>query len=355
MWQPPPIRKTRPYRPHRRVVRAAELAFCFLFAAAVLAGGPSVASGFPALLGAILPTGFMAAEARGEQPASFVALHLFGLAGGNGLYRPAVLFPVTAHGFPAWLDSRARIAMHTYDGVTVIAPRVPAAIALVIDDMGNDATEDRRAIALPRAVTLSFLPYPDATPELAREAERAGHAVIVHVPMQALGDDDPGPMALRTDLAPAEIARRLQWALSRVPGYSGVNNHMGSAFTRDEAALVPVAEALADRHVFFFDSKTTPDSKVVEVAHAFGVASASRDIFLDDVQTAGAIDAQLNDLEAIARHDGIAIAIGHPHPATMDALTRWTATAQARGLTLVTLSEAIRMKTERAVALAYAR
>ncbi len=335
------------------MVGAVELAFCFVLALALVAGGGPAASGFPALLGSLVPANLMAAQARGEQPASVVALHLFGIVTGNGAYRPEVLFPVASHGFPAWLDTRAQIAEHTYNGVTVIAPRTPAAIAIVIDDMGNDATQDRRAIALPRPVTLSFLPYPDATPELAREAERAGHAVIVHVPMQALGDDDPGPMALRTDLAPAEITRRLVWALSRVPGFTGVNNHMGSAFTSDEAALVPVAEQLADRHVFFFNSKTTPDSKIVEVAHAFGVASASRDIFLDDVQSPEAVDAQLSDLEAIARHDGIAIAIGHPHPVTMDVLAHWTASAQARGLTLVTLSDAIRMKTERAIALAY--
>ena len=94
----------------------------------------------------------------------------------------------------------------------------------------------RRAIALPKAMTLSFLPYGDDTPALARAGGRAGHQVIVHVPMEPEGREDPGPMALRTDLSAGENLRRLDWALSRVPGHVGINNHMGSRFTARIAA-----------------------------------------------------------------------------------------------------------------------
>jgi hypothetical protein len=339
-------------RSRGRVPRHAELAFAFVLLLAIGLGGSSVATGLPRLLVSLFPSGLMEAEARGEYPRGTVALPLFD-RGLHSRFAPQVLFPVTAHGYPAWLEARRLVAAHSYDGVTVIAPRHMLAIAIVLDDMGNDATQAQRAVQLPRAVTLSFLPYPDATPELARRAERAGHEVIVHVPMEAMGNEDPGPMALRAGLGPRENARRLDWALSRVPGFVGVNNHMGSRFTEDQSALVPVAERLADRHLFFFDSKTTPGSRVVEVAHAFGVASAGRDIFLDDVQTPLAIATELDELEAIARHQGVAIAIGHPHAVTLDALMRWTKDAPARGVELVPLDVAIRMKTERAVSVAY--
>jgi polysaccharide deacetylase 2 family uncharacterized protein YibQ len=336
-----------------RVPRHADLAFGFVLLLAIALGGSSAAIGLPTLLGSLVPTGLMAAaEARGEYPAGMVALPLFD-RGLHSRFAPQVLFPVTAHGYPAWLEARRQIAAHDFGGVTVFSPRHTIAVALVLDDMGNDAVQAARAIALPRQVTLSFLPYPDATPELARRAERAGHEVIVHVPMEAIGNEDPGPMALRASLGPVENARRLDWALARVPGFVGVNNHMGSRFTEDQAALVPIAERLADRHLFFFDSKTTPDSRVVEVAHAFGVASAGRDIFLDDVQSEQAIGTELDELEAIARHEGVAIAIGHPHAVTLDVLTRWTKDASARGVELIPLDVAIRMKTERAVSVAY--
>lgn len=332
--------------------RLADLAFGFVLVLAIGLGGSSVATGMPRLLGSLLPSGFMEAQARGEFPTGAVGLAMFD-RGLHSRFAPQVLFPVTAHGYPDWLEARRLVAAHSYGGVTIYAPRRTLAIAIVLDDMGNDAVQAGRAIDLPRAVTLSFLPYPDATPELARRAERAGHEVIVHVPMEAIGNQDPGPNALRAGLGPAENARRLDWALARVPGFVGVNNHMGSRFTEDQSALVPIVERLADRHLFFFDSKTTPDSRVVEVAHAFGVASAGRDIFLDDVQTPLAISTELDELEAIARHEGVAIAIGHPHAVTLDVLSRWTKDAASRGIDLVPLDVAIRMKTERAVSVAY--
>ncbi len=127
---------------------------------------------------------------------------------------------------------------------------------------------------------------------------------------------------------------------------------MGSRFTADRAALIPVAEDLAARHLFFFDSRTTPDTQVVPIAHAFGVASAGRDVFLDDEQTADAVGAQIQELEAKARAQGVAIAIGHPHDVTLAALAAWTARAAARGFILIPLSEAITLKTERDARLA---
>jgi hypothetical protein len=106
-------------------------------------------------------------------------------------------------------------------------------------------------------------------------------------------------------------------------------------------------EELAARHLFFFDSRTTPDTQVVSVAHAFGVASAERDVFLDDELTAGAVEAQLSALEQAARRRGVAIAIGHPHDVTLSAVASWASHAAANGFTLISLSDAIRLKTER--------
>ena len=301
-----------------RGLRGVEAAFWFVLALAVGIGGPSALSGLPQLGELLLPGGLFAAEARSEPKTDSVTLALF----------------------PLMQSPNAPVAAK--------APelRLPLpAIAIVIDDMGSDVTRDRRAIALPRAVALSFLPYPDETSMLAREGARAGHEILVHVPMQAEDDENPGPMALRIDQPPQEIVRRLEWALSRVPGFAGINNHMGSRFTENRAALVPVAEALYDRRIFFFDSRTSAASQVVPVARAFGVPSAARDVFLDDVQKPDAVAAQLSLLQKDARVGGAAIAIGHPHDVTLAVLARWC--ANLKGFRLVPVSVAIRMKTER--------
>jgi uncharacterized protein len=322
-------------------LQGAGVAFWFVLLLAIGVGGERAVSGAPALVDALIPPGLMAAQAESKALPVVLTLHERFAA---SEYASQVLTPVASHGYPDWLAARIEYAQGAGPGAVAPVTGVPV-IAIVIDDLGDDSLTTRRAIALLPAVSLAFLPYPDATPILAREALRAGHQILVHVPMEPDGADDPGPNALRADLDPSEINRRLEWALGRVPGFSGINNHEGSRFTADRAALIPVIETLADRHVFFLDSRTTPDSAVVALSRAFGVASAARDVFLDDVQTTQAIQAALAQTEALARREGVAIAIGHPHGVTLDALAAWR--AHPDGFDLVPVSVAIRLKTQR--------
>lgn len=327
-------------------MRPAEATFWLVLVLAIVLGGARAGEGLPALIGMFLPSGVVAAQADVQGPAKRIVLPVH-LPDATNVYTPEVLTPVPAHGLPAWLVMRARYA-HLASAVPMPASmrREAPAIAIVIDDLGPDVTATRTAIALPKAVTLAFLPYGDDTPSLARAAGRAGHQVMVHAPMEPEGADDPGPMALRTGLSAAENLRRFDWDLSRVPGYAGVNNHMGSLFTQDRAALMPVMERLSGTGAFFLDSRTTAKSVVVPLARAFGIASAGRDVFLDDVETADAVEDQLAETERIARENGVAIAIGHPHAVTLEALRIWTAYVTRRGYRLVPVSTAIRLKTE---------
>ena len=338
MYRLKPIRRRRMPKPPRALFEAANLVFGALLLFAVGIGGARAVTGIPALLAIVLPPGVVAANASPTPQEPFASL-LIEPPPPPGRYAPQVLYPVTAHAFPAWLTAAAP--------EPVAPPATDPKIAIVIDDLGGDLAATDRALALPGPVTLAFLPYAEATPFLAAEAARAGHPILVHMPMEAEGNHNPGPFALTTALAPADIRARIAAALARVPEATGINNHMGSRFTASRDALIPVAEELAARHLFFFDSRTTPRTQVVPVSRAFGVASAGRDVFLDDEQTADAVGAQLMELEQRARAAGVAIAIGHPHAVTLAALRDWTARAAARGFTLIPLSEAIRLKTER--------
>ncbi|MBS0470398.1 MAG: divergent polysaccharide deacetylase family protein [Proteobacteria bacterium] len=321
----------------------ADIAFWALLVIATGLGGARAVAGIPALLAIVLPNAVVPAHAAVAPHIPLARLAIDPPPPASP-YAPQVLYPVVAHARPDWLSARTDPAPASPSAGTMVKdPKV----AIVIDDLGGDLAHTDRAIALPKPVTLSFLPFDEATPWLSAEAARAGHEILVHMPMEAEGDHNPGPLALTVGLSPDEIRRRLTLALARVPGAIGINNHMGSRFTADRASLVPVAEELAARHLIFFDSRTTAATQVVAVAHAFGVPSTGRDVFLDDEQTAGAVDTQLAELEARARTQGIAIAIGHPHDVTLQALAAWTARAPSRGFTLVTLSEALRLKAER--------
>ena len=244
------------------------------------------------------------------------------------------------------------------NAVAIAAPRavsipVPAAetpvsgkpaIAIVIDDLGADITGTRRAMALPKEVTLSFLPYPDKSPELSHDGFCAGHEIILHMPMEPKGNLDPGPNALHLDLPKEEVQRRVLWAFTRVPEAEGMNNHEGSWFTSDHKALIPVMQVLAQKHMFFLDSRTTAQSKGVKLAREAGVPVAGRDVFIDDVVSSASIARQLGQTESIARSRGLVIAIGHPHHQTLAALEAWIPAIQKQGYVIIPLSEAIRRR-----------
>jgi polysaccharide deacetylase 2 family uncharacterized protein YibQ len=331
-----PNRQTRASaRPNRAARRGLEVVFWIIFVLALGVGGPGAIAGLPALAEAVTPAPIPEAQASVEwhdyvvQPLSKI------------VSAPAPKLPVPAAvPAPAAVDVAALPAKpkpKPYSGAVPV-------IAIVIDDMGNDVVQNRRAIALPKEVSLSFLPQPADTPRLVEEAHRAGHEILVHVPMEAPRPNDTSlRLALRRDLPAEENVRRLEWALSRVPGHAGINNHEGSLFTADRLALIPVAEALYGRGVFFLDSRTTPLTQIVPVARAFGVPSSDRDVFLDDDQSSPAVAAQLRELEKVARTQGVAIAIGHPHAATLDLVTRWCETQN--GFRLIPASTAIRLKT----------
>jgi len=333
--------------------RMPEIAFAALLAAGVITGGPDALAGLPRFLQAAMPG--MAAQASPDTGLHTVA-H-FTLTGfEESRFAPQVLYPVATNPVPGWLAQAIQVArLGAPPALRGVKPApVPTAarpvIAICIDDLGEDIAGTDKAMALPQAVALSFLPYAETTPFLAEAAAKKGHLILAHVPMQALSARDPGPMALKPGMTSDEISRRIAWNLARVPGIAGINNHEGSRFTTDAAGLQPVMTALKARGLFFFDSKTGPTSQVEQVADHEGVMTAARDIFLDDDQSAAQVSAQLEALAATARRTGVAIAIGHPHDTTLRLLAAWL--AQDHGVTLVPLDEAMRLKRMRETAIA---
>jgi polysaccharide deacetylase 2 family uncharacterized protein YibQ len=332
-----------------------EAAFAVLLGAATVMGGPAALAGLSKLLDAALPgieTQALPDDGQTGLVAQGVARFVLP-RGGASRRAPRVLDPITERATPdrgtaATGNTSLPLLLSSAD-VALARVKGPV-IAICIDDLGEDLAGTDKAMMLPRDVALSFLPYADDTPFLARSAARRGHLVLAHVPMQALSDVNPGPETLSKGMGALEIARRLGWNLSRVPGLVGINNHEGSRFTADAAALAPVMATLKARHLFFFDSRTGPVSGVSQAAARAGVMSAGRDVFLDDDRSPAAVAAQLDRLVQEAKRNGVAIAIGHPHDTTLRLLSDWL--KKDHGVTLVPLDEAIKMKAARQVDLA---
>ena len=113
----------------------------------------------------------------------------------------------------------------------------------------------------------------------------------------------------------------LDGMLETVPHAVGVNNHQGSRATSDPALMGELMPALHARGLFFIDSRTTASTVAYDAAERANVPAASRKVFLDDTPERAAILAQLDLAAKDAMRDGSAIAIGHPHPATIAALS----------------------------------
>jgi polysaccharide deacetylase 2 family uncharacterized protein YibQ len=218
-------------------------------------------------------------------------------------------------------------------------------IAIVLDDCGLDRPRTERAMALPAEVTMSFMTYAPDVQRQTEQARRAGHELLVHVPMEPISARmDMGPNGLAIDQPRDEVLRRLRWGLERFDGYVGINNHMGSRFTADAEAMGWVLGELKARGLLFLDSRTVAHSAGASVAASVDLPFVARDVFLDNSQEADAVEARLKDAEAVARKKGTAIAIGHPHEATLVALNLWIATLPEQGIVLVPLTDIVKAR-----------
>ena len=196
-------------------------------------------------------------------------------------------------------------------------------MAIVIDDMGYLAKSGDELLHLPYALSFSFLPHAPYTHSLVEEAHRIGRTVLLHLPLQPRDPHwNPGPGTIRVDDVPAVRSRLFAADLAAVPHAVGVNNHMGSLYTENSAAMRGLLRLVKARHLFFIDSATSPRSVGLATARQMHLPSARRRVFLDNVKEPASICAQLQTLVRYAERRGAAIGIGHPHPATVSALRK---------------------------------
>lgn len=209
-------------------------------------------------------------------------------------------------------------------------------LAIIVDDLGSDVAPAEALLRLRYPLTLSILPSQPHSAEIADKTFRRGDEVMLHLPMEFEGSTaKPEAVELRVGMGAGEVDRLLGQMLEAVPHASGINNHEGSRATTDPALMADVMAVLRQRNLFFIDSRTTAATVAYDAARQAGVRAASRNVFLDDVETREAILRQIDLAERDATKEGSAIAIGHPHPATIAALEEALPQLKARGVRLV--------------------
>ncbi|MEZ5063296.1 MAG: divergent polysaccharide deacetylase family protein [bacterium] len=218
-------------------------------------------------------------------------------------------------------------------------------IAIVFDDLGWSMTGlAADLLDFPAPVTFAILPGLPHSDEYAKAARDRGHEIILHVPMEPMdvAHHDPGDGAIRPGLPAEENRRRMQSALAGLSGYVGVSNHMGSRVTSDESLMDLCLSVIRshDPDLFFLDSRTTPYSVVPARARRHGVRTLTNNLFLDGGDEGQRLaGVRASRLASIARRKGSAIAIGHVHPETVEAVREAIEEWERQGIRLVPLSD----------------
>ena len=207
---------------------------------------------------------------------------------------------------------------------SLVSAQTPSRIAIIIDDLGYQLEAGQRAINLPGSVTYAILPETPRGRLLAEAAHEQGKEVLLHLPLQSIAYDEPNePGSITLDMSRDAFHDTFGAALASVPHAIGVSSHRGSLLTRHPGHMEWLMEEIRARDgLFFVDSYTTHHSVALQLAGEAGVVAVKRDVFLDNDRTPDALARAFQRLVKLARRQGVAVAIGHPYPETLEFLER---------------------------------
>jgi polysaccharide deacetylase 2 family uncharacterized protein YibQ len=191
-------------------------------------------------------------------------------------------------------------------------------LAIIIDDIAfGYQIRKLKKVGLP--LTLSFFPPSKIHPKTPQYAKKLPFYMI-HLPMEAKNFFSTEEHTLTVNMSEREIEQYIRHLRNIFPKAKFINNHTGSRFTSDLNAMERLIGILRKYNFTFVDSRTTPETKMPQIAKELNITYLGRDIFLDNKQTVSYIKGQLKKAVKIAKKRGYAIAIGHPHPKTIEAL-----------------------------------
>jgi uncharacterized protein len=250
---------------------------------------------------------------------------------------PALLEGMIGNQLPRIAMDR-RMPMQLYAAGFDQSSRRPR-VGLVLAGMGLNQADSAAAIrALPRGITLAFSPYAAHPEKLLAAARLAEHEYLLSLPMEPQGFplNDPGPQAMMANLPPEQNRQRLEWALSRMPGYVGATGALGTTRGERFAALPdqmkPVLTELAQRGLLYVDPR--PGAAPLPI-----VWGAAIDIVIDDPATAVEIDTRLAQLTRLALDKGSSLGLATAvRPVTVDRIVAWAGRLAGDGLALTPVS-----------------
>ena len=198
------------------------------------------------------------------------------------------------------------------------APNGGPKLAIIMDDISTNAqASELKKLSI--KVTPSIFPPEKQHPKSAWLAKEFS-VYMVHLPLQALNYTNEKANTLHTGDSKEKISQRIKDIKNDFKGVKYINNHTGSGFTSDFKSTLALLDELKNSEIYFIDSLTTNKSTVLDASKKLGLKYAYRDVFLDNEQNVSKILKMINNAVAVAKKDGVAIAICHPYKSTFEAL-----------------------------------
>jgi len=192
-------------------------------------------------------------------------------------------------------------------------------LVIIIDDV-TTASQIQKIKNIPFPITMSFLP-PISRHKNSAKITKNLKNYMIHLPLEAQSRRYEEDNTLHIEDSYKKINKRIKYLKKLYPKAKYINNHTGSKFTKNKQAMDKLFRVLKQYNYFFVDSKTTSKTATKQYAKKYNLKYLTRNVFLDNKREKRYIIGQLRKSIKIAKRDGFAIAIGHPHNITLKTLS----------------------------------
>lgn len=193
-------------------------------------------------------------------------------------------------------------------------------LVIIIDDVIT-LSQINKIKNIPYPVTMAFLPPTSRHKNSAKITHNLKNYMI-HLPLEANNRKYEEDETLCIDDSFDTINARIKALKILYPNAKYINNHTGSKFTQNEKAMDTLCKVLKKHNYIFVDSRTTAKTVTKIYANKYKLKYFDRNVFLDNKKDKAYIQSQLIKTVQIAKRDGFAIAIGHPHIITLKTLAQ---------------------------------
>jgi polysaccharide deacetylase 2 family uncharacterized protein YibQ len=212
-----------------------------------------------------------------------------------------------------------------------VSPGKPL-VAVAVLDYGLSEAASEMAVQLPPHVSLVLSPYAADPERWQQQAREHGHEVWLQMPLETKEYPmvDPGPQGILASGSLKYNQDRLEWLLTRTPGYAGIAAFHDNAFSGYEPMLTGLMKGVFSRGLGYLELNPAAPPEVETMAYGSKAPYARGSIVAEDIS--------LKTLEKIAIEKGYVVATMKLQPGLLQAMSTWLETLASKDMAIAPVS-----------------